>query len=273
MARYPISQEGLAAFGKLKKDLNDLAADIDTQTNALFTAVKTNSDSLGYLHEDVFEYLKEIQRTEKTYLQGVQRATKLIDIFIMKIEEFLSGSSSSGGGGVPQKALGKESAPSEHHYDQGKRFALGTSLTSGIGSLSDLYYSGNYSGLMQSGYALSDQLQIGKNEEFLEALNEDIRYNHSFAETLTEDDLGFLLPYKQAMIRQSPDTARMWEEHDSYENVAALLMVAVASGEGRQQLEEHLPSCMKWFEETLENSDNIGKEKGFAKRKVIGNGQ
>ena len=74
------------------------------------------------------------------------------------------------------------------------------------------------------------------------------------------------------MIRYNPDTARLWNEHNSYENIAALLMIVMATDEGRKELQERLPTCTDWFEKTMENGDNIEKGKGFAKRKVIENG-
>ena len=272
MAKFPISPEGIAAFEKLKTDLNNYARDIDDRTSALFETVRANQENLGFLEEPMTAYLRQIKKTEKDYLMGAKHVGFLIDDRIQKILDFLGGDGETSGGGRQRKVFTESRDPGEHHYDQGKRFTLAKNMSVGMGTLSNLYYSGNYGDLMRTGYEVGEQLQIGNNEEFLQALNEDIQMNNSFAEAITEDNLGFLEPYKQAMIRYNPDTARLWNEHNSYENIAALLMIVMATDEGRKELQERLPTCMDWFEKTMENGDNIEKGKGFAKRKVIENG-
>ncbi|MBQ1523895.1 MAG: hypothetical protein II499_08770 [Firmicutes bacterium] len=90
MALYPISREGVEAFNQLKKDLQDLNRAIEEEGEKLRSKVNSLEGGIGYLTEDIREYLMQIQKNEKASSVSIGTVNKLIERRVQQIEEQLA---------------------------------------------------------------------------------------------------------------------------------------------------------------------------------------
>ena len=90
MALYPISRGGGEAFNQLKKDLQDLNRAIEEEGEKLRSKVNSLEGGIGYLTEDIREYLMQIQKNEKASSVSIGTVNKLIERRVQQIEEQLA---------------------------------------------------------------------------------------------------------------------------------------------------------------------------------------